>query len=153
MPGGPAAAAFVYLATGDASLVEGAPLLAEPSARGLLAEAIAAAAEVDVLDKRVVLQDCIWVDTHAVVHPLEEMSADYRAAVLGFLGDRETMWLSEALVFLAVDVSRGVHQQDVVFELIRELGRLGPGWMRETPLGRRLLELRATENEVGGETS
>jgi len=133
--------AFTLLVTGDVSLADAAALLTDPAVREEVANVIAENAEFDLLDKRVVLQTRIWVDRAAVVHRVEDMSPEYRGAVLGNLAEREPLWLAESLAFLAADVLQGKCDPNVAYRLLGELGRLRAGWMRETPLGRRLLEL------------
>lgn len=139
---------LVVLATGRITFAGVANDLADVGARKQLADAIADAAEEDILDKRVVLQEFIWVDTHAVVHQVEGgMTPAYRGAVLGYLTDREKLWMAEALLFAMTDILRGECDPAVAQRLMSALDRLEAGWMRRTPLGRRLLDLGVAERD------
>ncbi len=93
------------------------------------------------LNKRIILQNRLWIDEQAREHPLEAMSVEYRTNVVSFLQRYEDTWAAMALFYVTGDVllghvgiEEGARQHQLVAQLTG-------GWMLRTPLVRRLLDL------------
>ena len=95
------------------------------------------------LDKRVILQDRIWINRELRVFPLEDMTPLYRSNVIRFLRNEEPYWKLAAAAWLSLETTLGLHRPETVRARIEALGLLTPGWSTRTPLVRRLLDLNA----------
>ena len=90
------------------------------------------------LDKRIVLQDRIWVDEHGTTHRLEEMEKSHQRNVIGFLAAQAAEWHLSAVTWLLVQ--RLAESLDPI-EIDRRallLNSCPDDWMEATPLVRRL---------------
>lgn len=95
------------------------------------------------LDKRVILQDRIWINRQTRVFPLERMTPLYRSNVIRFLRNEEPFWQLTATTWLALETALDLRHPETVRTRGQALGLLTPGWTTRTPLVRRLLDLNA----------
>lgn len=96
---------------------------------------------VNMLDKRVILQDQIWCNAERHVFSLELMSPEYRANVIAFLAPLETYWLFQAITWVGLDLCFGAIDPDTARHQLGLLSAVPDGWMDRTPLVRRLRSL------------
>lgn len=95
------------------------------------------------LDKRVILQDRIWINRELEAFPLEEMTPLYRSNVIRFLRNDEPLWQLSAIGWLSLETASGGHGAESARAQFQALGLLTPGWTTRTPLVRRLLDLNS----------
>lgn len=99
----------------------------------------------DMLDKRVFEQDLYWVDRYGTPHRLEEMSDQYRRAVISFLLESAAHFhfgqVLRAELGKLIDALDGTPNGDALGEAVGMLPvrAMEPQqWLESTPLMRRL---------------
>jgi hypothetical protein len=93
------------------------------------------------LDKRIILPTKVWVDEHGVTHRLEDMSVEYRANVIAHLDRFEDTWAVLALFYVTGETLLGNIPRGESIRQHQLVALLTPGWIRQTPLVRRLQDL------------
>jgi hypothetical protein len=123
------------------ALLAGADDHVGPDGRPLQAPFPDLSTGVNVLDKRVILQDQIWCNAVRQVFSLERMTPEYRANVIAFLAPLETYWLFQAIIWVGLDTWVGANDPGTARHQLELLSTVPDGWMDRTPLVRRLRSL------------
>lgn len=95
----------------------------------------------NMIDRRCILQDEIWVDIHGNPHRLTEMSAEYRANVFELLQTECPNWMVLAYHWTINATLVGLLPPEQASREIEALGSLRSGWTMATPIARRLCQL------------
>lgn len=104
-----------------------------------------AGGEPDWIDRRVILQDRVWIDRGATSHLLDEMSPEYRTNVLGYLRDQASAWINQSRAWEIVAAIRGLINGPEARDHLELIDILTPGWTDHSPLGHELHRLNNTE--------
>jgi hypothetical protein len=102
-----------------------------------------AAAAVGALDRRLLLQDKIWIDPHGVIHRLENLGEEHALHVLETLLDMELELEMAARARVGAEMAAGVLDVQTALRDLDAVSALGRRWVEETPLLKRLAALNS----------
>lgn len=100
-----------------------------------------ATAQVGAFDRRLLVQDRIWIDPYGTTHNLEDLSDDHRNLILGTLLDMELELEMASRARVGADLAAGTLDRAAALRDLDALAALGSRWVESTPLVRRLLAL------------
>lgn len=99
------------------------------------------AAPVGGLDRRILLQDKIWIDPFGQIHRLDELSQAYRAHIVDTLIDMDLELEMASRVRVGSDMLSGALDTPAGLRDLDAIGALGRRWVETTPLIKRLVAL------------
>ncbi|MFC8503817.1 hypothetical protein ACFUC1_15785 [Pedococcus sp. NPDC057267] len=85
------------------------------------------------IDKRVILQDQLWVDREAHAHRLTDMTAEHRQQVRDLLARVADDWLADAVAWEFIGAIHGAIRPAEAAERMTTLDALTPGWTQQEP--------------------